>query len=436
MLTDSTGATPAAATSPSGGTPAAPGTGRGDADCRATLLLMAAVLILVTNSALSPALPAIERLFSGTSDADLKARLLITAPSLAAAIAAPIAGLIADRFGRRRQLLVGVLLFALAGSAGLYLPSLEMIVASRCVLGVAVAMILTSQISLLGDYFVGGDRTRQLGFQFGGAHLASAIILLLAGALALMSPRLPFALYLLSLALLPVMRRGLADIGPDRFAGSDPAAGLRGAGWSVAVVLIAATIGAGMAIVYLLPTELPFVVEGADDASPFAFGAILAGGLLIAGLLTLSASPLRTRFGLGTAIAIGLAVMAGGFALLSRTTQALPMALGIGATFGGFGLFVTYLDSLALDLAPPTRRGLAMGLVNMALFLGQVASPLALHGLVGDLGLYQVLTLAATLTLIAAVVTGLGMHSYEGRGDRGGHQQGDSHGEPGSGQQG
>ena len=385
-------------------------------DSHATLLLMAAVLILVTNSALSPSLPAIERLFSDVDDGGLRARLLITAPSLAAAIAAPITGLIADRFGRRRQLLTGVVLFALAGSAGLYLPGFELIVASRCVLGVAVAMILTSQIALLGDYFVGGDRTWQLGFQFGGAHIASASILLLAGLLALVSPRLPFALYLLSLLLLPRMRRGLADIGPDHLADADPAAGLRGVGWSVAVVLIAATLGAGMAIAYLLPIELPFIVEASHGDSPFAFGAILAGGLLLAGLITLSASRLRARLGAGTAIATGLVIMAAGFGLLSLTALSVPMALGIGAVFGGFGLVVTYLDSLALDLAPPSRRGLAMGLVNMALFLGQMASPLGLHGLVVELGLEQVLGMAAILTTVAAIVTGLGMRGYEGGG--------------------
>lgn len=101
-------------------------------------------------------------------------RLLVPAPSISVAIFAPFAGLIADRHGRRLMLLAGVMLFVIAGCAGLFLPDLPTIFACRLIVGSAVALIMTAQTALIGDYFTGEDRSALSGFQisarnFGGS---------------------------------------------------------------------------------------------------------------------------------------------------------------------------------------------------------------------------------------------------------------------------
>ena len=83
-------------------------------DSRAVALLLAASLTILSNSLISPSLPGIEARFADEENAALLARLLVTAPSLMVAILAPFAGALADRFGRRLQLLAGVALFAVA----------------------------------------------------------------------------------------------------------------------------------------------------------------------------------------------------------------------------------------------------------------------------------------------------------------------------------
>jgi predicted MFS family arabinose efflux permease len=62
-------------------------------------------------------------------------RLLVPAPSLSVAICAPFVGLVADRRSRRQLLLAGVILFVIAGCAGLVLPDPPTIFASRLVSG-------------------------------------------------------------------------------------------------------------------------------------------------------------------------------------------------------------------------------------------------------------------------------------------------------------
>src|SRR5690606_38767730 len=124
-------------------------------DSRAVALLMAATLTVIANATIHPAVPGLEDLSADDPNAARLTRLLVPAPSLSIAVLAPLAGLAIDRFGRRILLLTGIILFVISGSAGLYLPDLTTIFISRIVLGVAVALIMTSQTALIGDYFTG-----------------------------------------------------------------------------------------------------------------------------------------------------------------------------------------------------------------------------------------------------------------------------------------
>lgn len=67
-------------------------------------------------------------------------------------------GTLADRFGRRRMLLLGVALFALSSIAAALAPSGELLILSRVVQGLGGAMILPSTLSLLNATFTGRER--------------------------------------------------------------------------------------------------------------------------------------------------------------------------------------------------------------------------------------------------------------------------------------
>src|SRR5688572_26411750 len=180
-------------------------------DPRAIALLMAASLTTMANATISPALPGLERLFGEDPNAGILVRLLVPAPSLSVAIFAPFAGLVADRYGRRWMLLAGVILFVIAGCAGLFLPDLPTIFASRLVLGLAVALIMTAQTALIGDYFTGDDRSALSGLQISARNFGGLVFISLAGWIAATSPRLPFAIYGVAAAMLPWMWRVIVD---------------------------------------------------------------------------------------------------------------------------------------------------------------------------------------------------------------------------------
>ena len=75
-------------------------------DGRTLALLLAASLTILSNTLISPALPGLRAFFAGQPHVQLLVPLLVTAPSIMVALLAPFAGLLADRFGRKRQLLL------------------------------------------------------------------------------------------------------------------------------------------------------------------------------------------------------------------------------------------------------------------------------------------------------------------------------------------
>ena len=347
-------------------------------DGRAAALLMAASMTVMANATISPALPALERLFESDPNAAILTRLLVPAPSLAVALTAPFAGLLADRFGRRRLLLGGVLLFVLSGSAGLLLPDLPTIFASRLVLGIAVALVMTAQTALVGDYF--GDRQRSAfaALQTSARNFGGFLFISLAGLLALLSPRAPFAIYALPLVYLPFMRRDIVEPAlPAKPRKGAPAAGAEAhRPWIPAFAALVLLQSLTNMLFFLMPTQLPFLFDARGIDSAVATGMALGALTLAGGCLALLYARVQAGIGHGGVFAVGYGAMAMGFLLLVLS-EALPVSLAGAAAIGiGYALVSPAFVPLALGLAPASRRGLAGGLLTASIFIGQFASPL------------------------------------------------------------
>ncbi|OHV75488.1 MFS transporter [Ensifer sp. LCM 4579] len=375
-------------------------------DARAIALLMAAMLTTMANATISPALPGLQRLFAEDPYAEILTRLLVPAPSLSVALSAPIAGLAADRFGRRRLLLLGVILFVVAGSAGLFLPDLPTIFTSRLVLGLAVGLIMTAQTALIGDYFSGAERSALTGLQISARNFGGLVFIALAGCAALISPRMPFAIYALATILLPLMWRVIVDVSPlspGQCVGA--AAGTEGTSWRLffsGLVLLQALTNL---LFFIVPTQLPFFFDAHGHGGGFT-GAALGTLMLSGGVFALLYPRFYRTASYAGVFVLGYAAMALGFALLSAGADALAFAGGasIGA---GYALVSPTFVALVLNLAPARRRGLAGGILTSSVFIGQFCSPLlstpaisAFHyeGLFGGTAL-----LLATMALAAAV---------------------------------
>ena len=117
-------------------------------------LLLIATMGVMSGITVVSSLPLISQTFSDLPHIEFLSKLMLTIPSIIIALFAPIAGVIVDKFGRLRPLYTGVILFVLGGSSGFYLDNFYAILAGRAVLGIAVALLMTSSTALIGDYLV------------------------------------------------------------------------------------------------------------------------------------------------------------------------------------------------------------------------------------------------------------------------------------------
>lgn len=376
------------------------------ADARTIALLLAGTMVIMAAPTISPALAGLEARFSDEPNAAFLTRMLVSAPSLPVILLAPLAGYIADRFGKTRMLLLGGCLFGIAGTTGLFLPSLHLILISRLVLGVAVAMIMTSQMALIGDCFVGEARTRVMGWQISARNFGGMIFISIGGVLAGYSPQLPFAIFALAflyVVLVHIAFRNREDLVAPQPKGSS--ATETDTAWLPPVLGLSALMVLTVGVFFQMPTQLPFFVaaEGYDSATMTGVG--LGVLTFSGGISALLAARIKRRIGMAGLFALGFFLMATGFGCLSLealgTGQQLEYLLAGTAVIGsGFAMLMPAFNDLLLSVAPATRRGTASGILTTGGFIGQVLSPLLATPVITVFG-FQVVFQASMAILLA-----------------------------------
>jgi EmrB/QacA subfamily drug resistance transporter len=93
------------------------------------------------------------------------------------------AGAVGDRYGRRRALLVGLAIFAVASSAPLIFGGALQIIAARAVAGAGAAFVMPATLSLLTTVYPAQERTKAVGIWAGVAGSAGVIGLVGTGVL-------------------------------------------------------------------------------------------------------------------------------------------------------------------------------------------------------------------------------------------------------------
>jgi predicted MFS family arabinose efflux permease len=337
------------------------------------------------------------------------AGFLVTVYSLAAAAAAFVSGPLSDHYGRRRFLLAGVLVFAVASWLSARSPNYAALMMARVLTGFAAGTISTCSIAFAGDWFPYAVRGRAIGL-ISSAYFAA-----------------------------PILGVPLATQIADRY------------GWRRAFVLFAAlAVVVALSSLVLPADELSpepsaqkmrtaarafrSFLRQRDTAAALVIAFLVSGGLV--GFLTYIAQWLNNHFGVATRT-IGWVFMLGGLVavasaplggivsdrlgkrtisiasnvLLAASVAAIPFlnwGVGLLVVFAGASLGAAFrqgpLTALMTEMVPTARRGSFIALRNICSQLG-----IGLVVLVGGV-LYQhhgyvaVTTLCALMTVLVAVL--------------------------------
>lgn len=372
-------------------------------------LLLASSITMMANTVIAPALPSIAEALRGEDPQGLRVRMLLTAPAIVTMFAAPLAGYLGDRWKRIPILLIGLLLFALFGSAGLWLHGLQNLMGSRLLLGVSVGMLLATSSSLLGDYYEGARRAKVMGYQGMANAMGGVVFILLGGILSGFHWRAPFGVYLIGVAFAVVAFLGLPE--PRRDSGKGPHTHGTSAGlpWGP-LFLVYATALLGIACFFLIPVNVAFLLQERFGLVGAKVGVVMASSTLVSAGVSWQFAKIRHLLGWRGTYLATFASMALAMWILSWADHIGIFMLGMVFNGVGLGCMFPNTTSSVLELSPPSMRGRLMGFLSSAFFLGQFLSPL-FSGLVlarfGSLSsvFSAAAILLATLGLLYAVLS-------------------------------
>lgn len=364
------------------------------------VLLACATLTVMAGATIAPGLPGLLEHFADQPNADFLTRFILTVPGLAIAISAPIAGAIADKLGRRVLLHLGVALYILCGSAGLWLDDLILLLISRFLLGIAVGMIMVCSMALITDHFQGSERDWAMGVQ-SSAMAAGGIVFISAGSiLADMSWRAPFAVYIAPVVLFPLIYWFVSKPPPNQ---REPGA-IDGKFPVRHAALIYCLGFITMVLFYFIPTQLPFfaIELGADSLKYAGFAVVLSQ--VFASICSANYQRLRNHLGTREILFFSFVLLAAGFALLSQANSLLAMFLSMPLIGIGLGFNFPNLSIWLMSQVPATMRGRASGGLSTSIFLGQFVSPLLSQPLVKSFSLANAFLASSVLMLILVIV--------------------------------
>lgn len=356
-------------------------------------------LAFIDGSAVNLTLPVIQRELGGDTAA---AQWIMNAYMLFLGALVLAGGAAADRFGRRRVFVIGVVVFSLASALCGLAPSLPLLIAARAVQGIGAALLVPASLAILGASFDKAARGRAVGIWAGAGGLTSAIGPVLGGWLtdtvswrAVFLINLPLAALAVGFILAGARESRAPQAGPvDWLGAAVVTAGLGALTWCLtdapARGLTSAPIAFGAAIAVLALGAFPTIENRA--ASPMAplrlfrsrafagangltllLYAALSGALFLLPFQLIRAHGYdATTAGLALLpLSIGLAVLsplAGGF--VHKLGARVLLAVGPFLVAAGFML-------LALRAADPGYwTGVFPGLALLSLGMGLAVAPL------------------------------------------------------------
>lgn len=366
-----------------------------------TLTTMAIVL-------LAPVVPQLMVEFGSVPNHEYLVPMVLTLPALCVAVLCPFAGMLGDRFGRRRLLLGAFVLYALVGIAPIFLTDLTAILLSRIGVGIAEALIYVLSTAMIADYFEGAARDRWLAGQTAFASVSALLFFALGGMLGEFGWRAPFWIYLSALVMFALIRFYTWDLKAEGDGQRPAAADISWDGfpWSRMLTIVAITI---------FSSVLFYTVQIQSSVGLAALGMTSAAQI---GLLTSLASigvPLGTLvysrvsgLGPGRLLLIEMTVLALGFLLMGRSGTISGFLIGCFVNQLGAGMLLPTLLVWAMSVLPFAYRSRGTGFWQSAFALGQWLSPIVVTFFAqvtgGLMGSFQVLALLSLIGAGAALL--------------------------------
>jgi MFS family permease len=378
------------------------------------MLLLPITLAVMGISVLTPVVPLLLEQFKNVPNHEyLVIGGVLTMPAIWVLLFSPAAGWMADRWGRRKLLVVSMMVYAFVGIAPVFLDNLYAIILSRVAVGICESIVMTVSTTLISDYYKGRARERWMASQTAVASVSALGIIYLGGQLgAAYGWRGPFYLYIYSLplafcVLASIWEPSTAERRTDDAA--DDTAQYQQVPWGRIIGICAITLLASISFYTVITKNAEALVAlGVSDPAQI-------------GRLTMLASigvPLGTfifwglsRVKIGWLLFIDFTLVGVGFAWMGQAGDAHTYAWGSFINQIGCGLVLPTMLVWATRGLAYAIRGRVNGMWQAAFAIGQFLSGMVVtllsHLLGGLLPTLAVMGKAILVFAVIAAVAGM-----------------------------
>lgn len=317
-------------------------------------------------------------------------------------------GILSDRVGRVKVLIVSLLCYAVFGAAGVTVDNFLPLIALRGCLGIATAGITSASLGLLTSMYEGEERAKALGYATGTLTLAGIVFPLLGGGVGYFFHwRYIFCLYAIGLPL-AVLTAKILPQPPGRTSVKTeqrPKHDL----WQVLgryqTIWLLLTLSLTSIVMYSVVFYTPQYFKDTINANTLVNSLVLASRALGAAIISaFGARRLSQSLGLYKATAVGFIMMAltlSTIPFLREISLIMLAAVGFGA---GFGLILPNLYDALAGLAPAQLRSSVLSAGAGAGFIGQSFCPIVLGLIVKNHGVEAAFFTAASASIVVGML--------------------------------
>lgn len=330
--------------------------------------------------------------------------LLITVFTFPGIILAPLFGVLADRYGRKRILVPSLFLFGLAGGACALARSFEMLVVLRFLQGIGGASLMSLNTTIIGDIFTGQEQRAAMGYNASVLSMGTASYPLIGGALATFAWYYPFYLPLaaIGIGLVVLFRLNNPEPSNREHLGSY----FRNVWRRIDSQIAGIFLGSFLTFVILYGSYLtffPFLIKTRFEGTPFIIGLLMSSMSLTTAVTSSQFGRLGRLFSQKQLLIVGSVLYI--FALSLMPLMPSLWLLVLPAMIFGMaqGTNIPNLQALLASLAPMEYRAAFMSANATVLRLGQTLGPLLFGLAIAGIGMNGVFWLGAGVAVILLV---------------------------------
>ncbi len=362
------------------------------------VILASATLTVMAGSIIAPVLPLMTK---GLGVEAVYAGLIITTHGLFIAIFSPLFGKIIDIIGPKKPFIFGLVVYGLAGGAGLLINSYWLMIISRAILGIGVAAFFTSISIIIFNLYEGAERHKIMGWRASANSFGATVWPLIGGFLGTFSWHLPFAVYMVGI---PLGFLTLITV-PETHKGKHPQSNKEDSVLKVfrskpVLFVIYGLIFLTNVLLYVIVVFVPQLLAKIGISNPSYIGLFISVMAISAGLTAFMYGRIKSRLSYKRIVLVTMIFWTVGLTTISLGISSFLIAVSV-ALFGiGQGMLLPAIIMWVGESVAPAFRGRIMSYLGTFGFIGQFLSPIIFGVVLLNLGLNGVFLVGGSITAV------------------------------------